>query len=202
MSAPSEAPLVGVLALQGGVDEHLGALRASGARVRAVRMPAELDALDAIVIPGGESTVLDRLMRVFGLATPLREAIAAGLPVLATCAGMVLCAHELHDAAPGQHVLGVLDIGVRRNAFGTQLDSFETRLDVGGIGEDIEAVFIRAPAVTRVGDGVRVIATVGERIVGVRQGAITALAFHPELTDDHRMHHSLVEQARDHRNRT
>lgn len=196
MSAPTGAPLIGVLALQGGVDEHLDALVASGARIRTVRMPADLDALDAIVIPGGESTVLDRLMRAFGLGGPLREAIAGGLPVLATCAGMVVCARELYDAAPGQHGLGVLDIGVHRNAFGSQLDSFEARLDVAGVGADIEAVFIRAPAVARVGDRVRVIATVGDRVVGVRQGAITALSFHPELTDDRRVHRALADQAR------
>jgi len=201
VSTSPRAPLIGVLALQGGVDEHLDALAASGARTRTVRLPVELDGLDAIVIPGGESSVLDRLMRAFGLDGPLGEVIAGGLPVLATCAGMVACARELYDAAPGQQCLGVLDIGVHRNAFGSQLDSFETRLDVDGVGADIEAVFIRAPAVTRVGGRVRVIATVGDRVVGVRQGAITALSFHPELTSDRRVHRALVEQARARRNR-
>ncbi|WP_316670809.1 pyridoxal 5'-phosphate synthase glutaminase subunit PdxT, partial [uncultured Propionibacterium sp.] len=169
---------------------------ASGARTRAVRLPAELGGLDGIVVPGGESTVLDRLARDFGVFAPLREAVAGGLPVLATCAGMILCAAELLDAAAGQRGLGVLDIGVRRNAFGSQLDSFETELDVDGIGEGVEAVFIRAPVVARVGGAVRVIATVGDRVVGVRQGAVTALSFHPELTADRRVHRAFVGRVR------
>lgn len=193
-AAPGQ-PLIGVLALQGGVDEHRAALAEAGARTRAVRTPDELTGLAGLVIPGGESTVLGRLAGDFGLLEPLRRVIRAGLPVLATCAGLILCAGELVDAAPGQEVLGVLDVGVRRNAFGSQLDSFETRLDVGGVGEGVEAVFIRAPVVTRVGPGVRVIATVGEQIVGVRQGRLTALSFHPELTEDRRVHETLVAEA-------
>lgn len=188
------SPLIGVLGLQGGFREHREHLEALGAATRIVRVPDDLDGLDGIVIPGGESTVLDKLSRAFGLADPLRDAITAGLPVLATCAGLILCSTQIEDAAPGQRSLGVLDVQVHRNAFGTQLDSFETTLDVAGIGPDIEAVFIRAPIVVSAGPGVQVIAQVGEQIVGVRHGTITALSFHPELTSDSRIHHDFIEQ--------
>lgn len=189
-AAGDGAPLVGVLALQGGVDEHLAALADAGARTRAVRLPGELEGLDAIVIPGGESTVLRGLAGALGLLGPLRGAVEGGLPVLATCAGLVLCAGG-PSGGPG-----VLDVDVRRNAFGPQLASFETRLDVEGVGADVEAVFIRAPVVVRVGPAGRVIATVDGRVVGVRQGAVTALSFHPELTADRRVHRAFVERVR------
>ncbi|MFZ2625947.1 MAG: pyridoxal 5'-phosphate synthase glutaminase subunit PdxT [Propionibacterium sp.] len=189
-------PLVGVLALQGGVAEHVRALSQVGARTRLVRRPDELEGLDGIVVPGGESSVLDKLSRAFGLAGPLREALVAGLPALATCAGLLLLADELSDAAPGQRTLGVLHVRARRNAFGVQLDSFETRLALAGVGEDVEAVFIRAPVIDSVAAGVEPLARVDGQIVAVRQGAITALSFHPELTGDLRVHRAFVDRLR------
>lgn len=187
-----DSPLIGVVALQGGFAEHVAALQDCGAHTRLVRRPAELAGLDGIVVPGGESTVLDKLSRAFGLAEPLRRAIAGGLPTLATCAGLVLISDELTDAAPGQQTLGVLRVRAQRNAFGRQLASFETTLSVDGVGDDVEAVFIRAPVIDEVGADVEVVARVDERIVGVRQGDITALAFHPELTGDRRIHAAFV----------
>lgn len=189
----ADGPLVGVLALQGGVAEHVRALTQVGARTRLVRRPAELDGLDGIVVPGGESSVLDKLSRAFGLAEPLRAALSDGLPALATCAGLLLLADELSDAAPSQHTLGVLRVRARRNAFGVQLDSFETHLSLRGIGEDLEAVFIRAPIIESTAAGVEVLAEVDGRIVAVRQGAVIALSFHPELTHDLRVHRFFVD---------
>ena len=186
------APLIGVVSLQGGVSEHVAALQQCGARTRLVRRSEELGGLDGIVVPGGESSVLDKLSRAFGLAAPLKAAVAGGLPTLATCAGLLLLSDELTDAAPGQQTLQVLRVRARRNAFGRQLASFETSLAVKGVGEDVEAVFIRAPVIEQVGAGVEVIAQVDDRVVGVRQGAITALAFHPELTPDRRIHADFV----------
>ncbi|WP_091966609.1 pyridoxal 5'-phosphate synthase glutaminase subunit PdxT [Propionibacterium cyclohexanicum] len=186
------APLVGVLALQGGFAEHVRALTAVGARTRLVRRPAELDGIDGIVVPGGESSVLDKLSRALGLAEPLRGALQAGLPALVTCAGLLLVAEELVGAAPGQRSLGVLRVRARRNAFGRQLDSFETHLSVAGIGGDVEAVFIRAPVIESVGPAVECLAAVHGQVVAVQQGAITALSFHPELTHDLQVHRSFV----------
>ncbi|MFT8395201.1 pyridoxal 5'-phosphate synthase glutaminase subunit PdxT [Propionibacterium sp.] len=188
---PGESPLIGVLALQGGVAEHVRALTAVGARTRLVRRPGELDALDGIVVPGGESSVLDKLSRSFGVAEPLRDALLGGLPALVTCAGLLLLAETLTDAAPGQQTLGVLHVRARRNAFGSQLDSFETHLDLTGVG-NVPAVFIRAPVIETCGDGVETLASVQDHVVAVRQGAITALAFHPELTDDLTVHSAFV----------
>ena len=184
---------VGVLALQGGVEEHLRILDGLGVATRRVRGPRDVDGLDGLVIPGGESSVIDKLARSFGLAAPLRDA-AAGLPVLATCAGLIYCARELDNAAPGQQTLGLIDVTVRRNAFGNQRFSEERTVPVTAGEEtlDIEASFIRAPLVTRVGEGVEVIATVpgedGDAVVGVRQGRVTALSFHPEENGDARVH--------------
>lgn len=186
---------VGVLALQGGVEEHLRILDGLGVATRRVRVPRDLEGLDGLVIPGGESSVIDKLARSFDLAEPLRDAAAAGLPVLATCAGLIYCARQIDNPAPGQQTLGLLDVTVRRNAFGNQRFSAERTVDVV-VAKDqslpIEASFIRAPLVTRVGEGVEVIATVpgedGDAVVGVRQGHVTALSFHPEENGDARVH--------------
>lgn len=184
---------IGVLALQGGVAEHRRVLESLGATTCPVRRPRDMDGLDAVVLPGGESTVIDRLARLEGLDVVLAERIGAGLPCLATCAGLVYLARDVVGAAPGQATLGVLDVEVRRNAFGSQLDSFETELDVAGVGR-VPATFIRAPLVCRVGEGVEVISRLDDgRVVGVRQGAVTALAFHPEETDDPAVHRAWLE---------
>ena len=185
---------VGVLALQGGVEEHLRILDELGVTTRRVRVPRDLNGLDGLVIPGGESSVIDKLARSFGLAEPLHDAAAAGMPVLATCAGLIYCARELENPAPGQQTLGLIDVTVRRNAFGNQRFSEERTVPVTAGEEtlDIEASFIRAPLVTRVGEGVEVIATVpgedGDAVVSVRQGRVTALSFHPEENGDARVH--------------
>ena len=190
---------VGVLALQGGVREHADLLRGLGAEVMLVRKPGDLvgpDGLrvDAVVLPGGESSTLDRLLRTFGLFEPLRDAISAGLPTLGTCAGLVLLAKGVLDPAPGQQSLGVLDVDVRRNAFGSQVDSAEVRLDTT-LGPATVA-FIRAPRVERVGPGVEVLARRDPDglgvVVAVRQGAITGVAFHPELTGETLFHTALL----------
>ena len=197
--------LIGVLALQGGVEEHIEVLESLGAAMRRVRQVADLEGLDGLVLPGGESTVIDRLARSFGLAEPLRAAIDAGLPVLATCAGLIYLARELENPAAGQQTLGALDVTVRRNAFGNQRFSAERAVSVildDGEAEvvDVDASFIRAPIVTRTGPGVEAIATVsgnageGEFIVGVRSGAITALSFHPEENGDARVHAAWLAQ--------
>lgn len=201
--------LIGVLALQGGVEEHIEVLESLGAATRRVRQVADLEGLDGLVLPGGESTVIDRLARSFGLAEPLRAAIDAGLPVLATCAGLIYLARELENPAAGQQTLGALDVTVRRNAFGNQRFSAERAVSVilddgeAGVGDevvDVDASFIRAPIVTRTGPGVEAIATVsgnageGEFIVGVRSGAITALSFHPEENGDARVHAAWLAQ--------
>ena len=190
-------PTVGVLALQGGVSEHAELLESLGVRAAWVRTPADLLGsaglrVDAMVLPGGESSVIDRLLRTFELFEPLRTAIADGLPTLATCAGLILLADEVLDPAPGQRSLQVLDVGVRRNAFGSQVDSsVETLQTAQG---PVSVAFIRAPEVVRVGAGVSVIAQRGSSIVGVRQASITALAFHPELTGEDRFHRGLITQ--------
>ena len=176
-----------MLALQGDVREHVAALTAVGALPVLVRRAEELEGLDGIVLPGGESTTMGRLLDLFGLLEPLRGLLKAGLPAYGTCAGMILLADEVVDGRPGQPLLGGLDVTVRRNAFGSQVDSFESDLDVAGVGT-VHGVFIRAPWVERVGPGVEVLAQVGEHPVAVRQGNLLATSFHPELTDDARMH--------------
>jgi 5'-phosphate synthase pdxT subunit len=193
-------PRIGVLALQGDVAEHLRALREAGAEPAAVRRPAELDAVDGLVIPGGESTTMWKLIEAFGLAEPLRKRLADGMPTFGSCAGMILLAARLPDAASGQQTLGAIDMTVRRNAFGRQVDSFEADLDLAGIGgPPFRAVFIRAPWVEQAGDGVQVLATepVAGRIVAVRQGPALATAFHPELTADYRIHQLFVEMVKE-----
>ena len=176
-------------------------LEHSGARCRAVRRPAELDGLDGIVIPGGESTTMVKLARIFDLFDPLRAAVRAGLPALGTCAGMIMLAERIEGGVPGQETIGGLDVVVRRNAFGRQVDSFEADLHVEELDTPFHAVFIRAPWVEKVGQGVDVVATVatGEalgRIVAVRQGNLVATSFHPEITGDHRIHGLFVDLVR------
>jgi 5'-phosphate synthase pdxT subunit len=196
---PSIEPLIGVLALQGDVQEHLVALAASGARARPVRRPAELEAVDAIVLPGGESTTMDKLVRAFDLHEPLRKRLAGGMPAFGTCAGMILLADRILDAAPGQQTLGGIDMTVRRNAFGRQVESFEADLHLAALGPGtLRAVFIRAPWVEEVGDGVEVLGAVESgpaagRLVAVRQGSLLATSFHPEVSGDHRVHRLFVE---------
>ena len=185
------APRIGVLALQGDVREHQRALVAAGAVPVLVKRPEELGGLAGIVLPGGESTTMGRLMGLFDLLEPLRELLAGGLPAYGTCAGMILLARDVVDGRPEQQLLGGLDITVRRNAFGSQVDSFEQDLEVRGVGE-VHGVFIRAPWVERVGPDVEVLGCVGEHPVAVRQGSLLATSFHPELTDDHRVHELFV----------
>lgn len=180
---------VGVLALQGAVQRHAEALEAAGSSPVAVRTPAELAAVDALVLPGGESTTIDKLIRFSGLAEPLVERLAAGMPVLGTCAGMILLAAEVLDGRPDQQGYPAIDISVRRNAYGRQVDSFEYPLVVGALGEPaFPATFIRAPVVERAGAGVEVMATLDGLPVLCRQGAVLVAAFHPELSVDRRLH--------------
>jgi 5'-phosphate synthase pdxT subunit len=198
---------VGVLALQGDVREHLAALERSGMRAVAVRRPSELDDVDALVLPGGESTTMSRLLETFELLEPARKRLVDGMPAYGSCAGMILLARDVLDGRPDQRQLGGLDVVVRRNAFGRQADSFEADLDLTGVdGGPVRAVFIRAPWVESAGEGVQVLATLSTtspatsvpsqpgaeaaegRIVAVRQGMVLATAFHPELTGDGRVH--------------
>jgi 5'-phosphate synthase pdxT subunit len=185
------APRVGVLAYQGDVREHLAALEAAGAVPVEVRRVEELDAVDGLVIPGGESTVIGKLAARYGLLEPLRARVAAGLPVLGTCAGMILLAREVEG--PPQELLGVLDVRVRRNAFGRQVASFEAEVDVKGVdGGPVAGAFIRAPWVADAGPEVEVLAEVEGKVVAVRQGNLLATAFHPELSGEVRLHRWLV----------
>jgi len=187
---------VGVLALQGDVAEHRRMLESLGCVVVEVRSTRDLDGLAGLVIPGGESTVMDKLTRIFDLAGPLRQLIDQGMPVLGTCAGMIMLADRLEDAIAGQQTIGGLDVTVRRNAFGSQKESFDAAVSVSGIdGGPVDVSFIRAPIVTDVGPGVTVIATVSpDRIVGVSSGNIMALSFHPEVTGDDRLHQLFVDR--------
>ena len=204
MPAP-DAPRIGVLALQGDVREHLHVLETLGARPVAVRRPSELASVDGLVLPGGESTTMAKLARIFELLEPLRARVGEGLPMFGTCAGMILLADRIEDGVVGQETLGGLDITVRRNAFGRQVDSFESSLDFAGLAEPVHAVFIRAPWVEAVGDGVEVLARVPEgtaagaaagRIVAVRQGPLMATSFHPEVGGDGRVHRMFVDLVR------
>ena len=196
--AGNTSPLIGVLALQGDVREHRQMLEELGCDVREVRQPAHLVGLNGLVLPGGESSVMDKLLRIFGLAVPLRDAISEGLPVLGTCAGLIMLASELEDGIAGQETLGGLDVTVRRNAFGSQVNSHETDVTIAGVqGPPVHVAFIRAPLVTRVGEGVEVIADLpGGDVVGVRQGVAMGVAFHPEITGDDRLHRIFVESVR------
>lgn len=188
-------PRIGVLAVQGDVREHARMLAGLGVEVELVRRPIELAAVDGLVIPGGESSVIDKLSRTFGLQQPIRDAIAAGMPVYGTCAGLILLADRILDGIEGQETFGGLDITVRRNAFGGQSESFETDLDVRVLGDPpVHAVFIRAPIVEEVGGGVEVLARVQDgRIVAVEQGCILATSFHPEMNGEDRFHRRLVD---------
>jgi len=194
------APRVGVLALQGDFREHIAVLRGLGADTVPVRRPEELAAIDGLVIPGGESSVMDKLSRAFGLADPLREAIAGGLPVYGTCAGLIMLADTIVDGIAGQQSLGGLDVAVRRNAFGSQVDSFETDLDIPAIGgEPMHAVFIRAPIVESVGERATALARVADgRVVAVEQGNLLGTSFHPEMTGDTRFHEYFLRKLRSH----
>jgi 5'-phosphate synthase pdxT subunit len=206
VNGSAAAPLVGVLALQGDVREHLAALRAAGADAIAVRRPEELQRVHGLVLPGGESTTMSRLLDTFELLDPLRARLAEGMPAYGSCAGMILLAKELRDGRPDQHQLGALDVVVRRNAFGRQVDSFEADLDFVDVpGPAVHAVFIRAPWVESAADHVEVLASVPDsaaagpaagKIVAVRQGRVLATAFHPELTGDGRVHELFVRTVR------
>lgn len=189
---------VGVLAVQGDVREHLRALTAAGAAAVPVRRPEELERVDALVLPGGESTTIDKLTRIFELREPLLQRLKEGMPAYGSCAGMILLSDRVVDTAPGQQTLGGIDMTVRRNAFGRQVDSFEEDLRVTGVdGDPVRAVFIRAPWVEQVGPEVEVLARVESgpaegRIVAVRQGNLLATSFHPEITGDDRLHRLFV----------
>ena len=184
---------IGVLALQGDVREHLRALRACGVEATSVRRTTELEACDGLVLPGGESTTMMKLAGIFDLLTPLRAWTAAGRPTFGTCAGMILLADHILDGAPGQETLGGLDVTVRRNAFGRQVDSFEGPVEVDGLASSVHGVFIRAPWVEQAGPGVEVLARAAGRVVMVRQGSLMASSFHPEVGDDVRVHRLFVD---------
>jgi 5'-phosphate synthase pdxT subunit len=199
-------PVIGVLALQGDVHEHLVMLADSGVVARPVRRPEELEGLHGIVIPGGESTTIDKLSRIFEVREPLVEALQDGLPAFGSCAGMILLADRVLDGRDDQQTFGGLDITVRRNAFGRQADSFETDIEMTGVdGAPVHAVFIRAPWVEQAGAGVEVLGRVDQspghaadgRIVAVRQGALLATSFHPEVTGDPRVHEAFVAMVRE-----
>jgi len=193
---------IGVLALQGDVREHLAALDRCAVDSVPVRRPGELAQVDALVLPGGESTTIIRLARTFELLEPLRELVGSGLPVYGSCAGMILLARDVLDGEPNQETIGGIDIAVRRNAFGRQVESFEGDVEMSGVGT-VPGVFIRAPWVESAGPGVEVLATVGPaepgagRIVAVRQGPLLATSFHPELTADARVHGLFVRMVKE-----
>jgi 5'-phosphate synthase pdxT subunit len=194
----STSPTIGVFALQGDVREHLAALERLGAHAIAVRRPEELERCQGLVLPGGESTTMAKLARTFELFEPLQKRIADGMPTFGTCAGMILLADRVLDGTPDQETLGGIDITVRRNAFGRQVESFETALQLTGLDDPVHAVFIRAPWVEGVGDRVEVLARVAGgpaagRIVAVRQGPLMATSFHPEVGTDDRIHQLFVD---------
>lgn len=199
--AVAHAPAIGVLALQGDVSEHAGALCALGVEIVEVRLPADLARIGALVLPGGESTTLQLLIEAAGLRSPIAARLAAGMPVLGTCAGMILLAATVLDGRPDQWSFGAIDLAVRRNAFGRQVASFEEDLELDGVaGGRMHAVFIRAPVVEAVGPGVAVLASIsmsgdGVHPVACREGRVTVTAFHPELVGDHRFHELLVADA-------
>lgn len=185
---------VGVLALQGAVGAHRQVLESLGVHVELVKTPAQLDSVERLVLPGGESTTMSKLLDANALLGPLRVRLAEGMPALGTCAGMILLASRVLDGRPDQHCLSGIDITVRRNAFGTQIDSFEADLDIEVLGpEPFHAVFIRAPVVTEIGTGVEVLTTVDDRAVLCRQGSTLVAAFHPELAGDPRLHECFLE---------
>jgi 5'-phosphate synthase pdxT subunit len=200
-------PMIGVLALQGDVVDHIRALEAAGARAVPVRRASELDAVEGLVIPGGESTTMSKLLQIFDLFDPVKKRLDEGMPAFGSCAGMIMLADEVLDGRPDQRSFGAIPMTVRRNAFGRQVDSFETEIGIEGMdGGPFHAVFIRAPWVERVGDGVAVLGRVdsggdtgrapGGRIVAVRAGACLATSFHPEVTPDARVHEYFVDMVR------
>ena len=186
---------VGVLAIQGDFAEHIAVLGKLGVKAREVRLPEHLDSVDGLIIPGGESTTLSRLMTIYNLREPVERMAAEGRAVWGTCAGLIMLSREITEQDPTP--LGIMDIGVQRNAFGRQVDSFEQTLDVSALGPDpFHAIFIRAPVIIRVGEGVEVLSALdADRPVAVRQGNLMATAFHPELTDDYRFHSYFLELA-------
>ena len=186
-------PRIGVLSLQGATAAHVAALTRLGAEATPVKVPADLDGVDGVVLPGGESTTISFLLDSSGLRAPLADRLARGMPAFGTCAGMILLAADVLDGRADQRSFGVIDLAVRRNAFGRQVDSFEADLAVTGLDEPFHAVFIRAPAVESAGPAVEVLAEVDGRPVLCRQGAIMVSAFHPELTDDLRLHEMFLE---------
>ena len=190
-----------MLALQGDFREHLAVLAKLGAEGVPVRRETDLESIDGLIVPGGESSVMDKLSRLFGLAEPLKAAVASGLPVYGTCAGLIMLADRVLDSIDGQQTLGGFDVTVRRNAFGSQLDSFETDLDVPVLGDvPVHAVFIRAPVVESVGDGVTVLSALDDgRIVAVEQGNLLGTSFHPEITGETRFHEYFLEKVRSRR---
>ena len=198
----SRAPRIGILALQGDVREHHHALTRAGAEACSIRRPSELDEIDGIVIPGGESTTMSKLLVILDLLDPLRKALAEGLPAYGSCAGMIMLASNILDTRPDAQHLDALDITVRRNAFGRQVASFETDLELEGIaGGPMRAVFIRAPWVESTGPDVQVLGTVPDgpaagRVVAVREGNVLATSFHPEVTGDLRVHEYFAEMVR------
>ncbi|KTR41882.1 glutamine amidotransferase [Curtobacterium oceanosedimentum] len=194
----SVRPRIGVLALQGDFREHIASLTELGADVVPLRRPEEIGALDGVVIPGGESSVMDKLSRTFGVAEPLGAAIRDGLPAYGTCAGMIMLSARIAAGIPGQQTLGVLDTTVRRNAFGSQNDSFETDIPMPALGEaPVHAVFIRAPVVEQHGDGVEVLGALADgQVVAVQQGNVLASAFHPEVAGEDRFHRRFLDLVR------
>jgi len=195
------APTIGVLSLQGDVREHLRVLTALGADATTVRRVGELERCHALVVPGGESTTMAKLARTFELFEPIQARIGAGMPVFGTCAGMIMLADHIKDGMAGQETFGGLDVTVRRNAFGRQVDSFETDLDFVGLDDPVHAVFIRAPWVEESGAGVRVLARVDggpsdDKVVAVQQEQLMATSFHPEVDDDERVHRMFVDLVR------
>ena len=186
-------PAIGVFALQGDVREHVATLNALGADAFTVRRPSELARCDGLVLPGGESTTMAKLARTFDLFDPLRQRDKDGMPTFGTCAGMILLADRIRDGIEGQETIGGLDVTVRRNAFGRQVDSFEADLPFGGLDAPVHAVFIRAPWVEEVGAGVEVLASAEGHPVAVRQGHLMATSFHPEVDGDGRVHRLFLE---------
>ncbi len=188
------SPRVGILALQGAVAAHQRSLAGLGVSATLVRTPDDLDRVEALVLPGGESTTLWHLLKVNGLAEPLADRLAGGMPALGTCAGMILLASDVLDGRTDQGWFSAIDLTVRRNAFGRQVDSFECDLELPAVGApDLHAVFIRAPQVERVGPGVEVLAAVDGGPVAAREGSVIVTAFHPELTPDTRVHRLFVD---------
>lgn len=185
---------IGILALQGAFREHILALEALDCRAVAVRLPEQLEECSGLIIPGGESTAISKLMETYGFYEPIAQRHADGMALWGTCAGAILIAKDIVDGVEGQRGLELMDIAVRRNAYGRQVDSFETDLDFAGVGEAYRGVFIRAPWIESVGDGVEVLARHEEHIVAAREGGLMATTFHPELTGDPRIHRYFIER--------